>query len=53
MCASCWSHSRMCITMHGAENVMFTVVVNCLEVGSVVVSANFTVSKSYGTSDRY
>ena len=20
-CASCWSFSRMCITMHGAENL--------------------------------
>jgi hypothetical protein len=23
-CASCWFLSRMCITMHGSENVQFT-----------------------------
>ena len=41
----------MCITTHGSENVKFTVVVNCLEVGSLVVSMNFTVSEIYGVSD--
>jgi len=25
MCASCWSLSRMCITMHGTENVKFKI----------------------------
>ena len=43
----------MCITMHGSENVKFTVVVNFLEVGSVVVIVNFTASESYVISDRY
>jgi len=53
MCASCWSPSRVCITMYGSENVKFTVVVNFLEVGSVVVIVNFTASESYVISDRY
>jgi len=39
--------------MHGSENAKFTVVVNCLEVGSVMVIMNFTVSESYGISNRY
>jgi len=43
----------MYITMYGSQNVKFTVVVNYLEVGSVVFIMNFTVSESYGISDRY
>ena len=46
MCATFWFLSRICITMHGSENVKCTVVANCLEVGSVVVIMNFTVSGS-------
>ena len=27
-CASCWSCSRLCITMHGSENVTVNIFVN-------------------------